>query len=365
MNKKLSNFIFLAIGLVFIISMSVAMQLIKVGNIVMQVIVVVISFSISYLLNSLIHELGRLLTGKITGFKFISFRVFNSITYKGKDGKTKSSSLKNNSKIVEACMYKENNQTFNGLVLLALGGAIFNLLASVGFIVASEFVYDEIVKGLLLIAGITGFFILVISLIPLNTTHGTEGSYLLYAKKNSENLTLHYAYLEYLNHICIESPTTFDINKLSFSSEFNPENPIQTDAIMTTIQYYVYTHNFKKAYEIVTSLEKVIDRIVDKDMFELKLKKIFLETMTNQDDIAQASRDDMNSELKDVAKMKTLDRAIENYAYYKFSNMDEYASEEAYEQAVKLFEKAPFDGLVEEQRKLLDFLKNYRFIDEN
>ena len=57
--------------------------------------------------------------------------------------------------------------------------------------------------------------------------------------------------------------------------------------------------------------------------------------------------------------------SIENYAYYKFSNMDEYASEEAYEQAVKLFEKAPFDGLVEEQRKLLDFLKNYRFIDKN
>ena len=362
MSKKNSNLIFILLAFVMIVFMSVAARLMKIPDILTQISTIVGSFVGGYIVYSLTYELGKYIFGKASGFKFISFRIFTSIRAKNAEGKTKGYYHKHLFKILELFMYKDENKNRKSAVLYCIGGSVLNFIISLALIITASIMKDgDNIRSILFIIAITGIFQISLNLVPMNNSTSNDGSYLKAVKESDESLRLFYTNLDYLNHICKYKPTEFDFNKFTINEKFNPYNPTHVSAYANTVKYLIFKHEFAEAAKLINDNEKINELLIEDIMYDLKLKAIFLKTMLNNNQEAMEDRDNLSGDSKEVSKSKNIDRAIENYAFYKFSNMDEYAAEEAYEQATKLFEKSPYEGLIKEQRELLDFLKIYRF----
>lgn len=363
MNKKLSNTISLLCGVVAIVAMSVTLQLLKTDSIFVRVTIVLVSFFVSYLINHFIHEIGKIIVGKILGFKLISFRLLTSTTQKDESGNKIKGRYYDSMKYIDVKMNKSENRTRKDAILLHIGGGIFNAIFFIIFLVLGLVQEDASLKTIFVIFAINNLYILALTTLPLNTSYSNDGSYLLALLKDEASTDLFYAEMDYLEHIVSNSPTTFDINRFNVES-FNKDNPLHLTAKMNIINNLIYTKKFLEAYEEISKLQEIANDIVDEVSIDVELKRIFLETMTNQDELANQHRDDLPRETRKYEDSKSITRAIESYAYNKFSKLDEYASEEAYARAISLFETAAYKGLVEEQKKFLEFLKTYRFIDK-
>lgn len=362
MSKKNSNILFIVMSLVMIIFMSVAARLMRIPDIITQVSTILGSFIGAFIIFSLTYDLGKYIFAKGAGFKFISYRFFTSIRAKNEEGKTKGYYHKSLFKNIELFMYKDSNKTRKSAVIYCIGGSIFNGIIALALIITGLIMKDgDNIRSVLFIIGITGFFNISLNLVPMNTSTSNDGSYLQVIKSSDESLELFYTNLEYLNHICKYKPTEFEFKRFEVKEKFNPSNPTHAYAFSNLVKYQIFVHNFQEAQRLINSQEDSLSLFIEDIMYDLKLKAIFLKTMLNNDQEALIDRDNLSGDSKDVAKAKNIDRLIENYAFYKFSSMDEYASEEAYDLAINLIEKSPYAGLVKEQKELLDFLKMYRF----
>ncbi|MBQ9731027.1 MAG: hypothetical protein IJV94_02715 [Bacilli bacterium] len=362
MSKKNSNITFIAMAFVMIVFMSVAARLMKIPDIITQVATILGTFIGTFLVFSLTYDLGKYIFAKAAGFRFISYRVLTSIRAKDAEGKVKGFYHKSLFKTIELFMYKDTNKDRKSAVIYCIGGSIFNTIIALALIIVGLVMQDgDNIRSILFISGITGFFCIAMNLVPMNSSTSNDGSYLQAIKSSDESLELFYTNLEYLNHICKYKPTEFDFSRFNIKEEFNPVNPTHANAFINKVKYQIFVHDFAEAQRLINSQDANISLFVEDIMYDLKLKAIFLKTMLNNDEEALIDRDNLSGDSKDASKAKSIDRSIENYAFYKFSSMDEYASEEAYDQAIRLMEKSPYQGLVKEQRELLDFLKMYRF----
>lgn len=363
MSKKNSNIIFIVMSLIMIIFMSVAARLMRIPDIITQVATILGTFVGAFILFSLTYDLGKYIFAKASGFKFVSYRVLTSIRAKNEDGKTKGYYHKSLFKSIELFMYKENNKTRKSAIMYCVGGSIFNGIIALALIVTGLIMKDgNNIRSILFIIGITGFFNIALNLVPMNSSTSNDGSYLQVIKSSDESLELFYTNLEYLNHICKYRPTEFEFKRFEVKENFNPSNPTHAYAFSNLVKYQIFVHNFQEAQRLINSQENNLSLFIEDIMYDLKLKSIFLKTMLNNDQEALIDRDNLTGDFKDAAKAKSIDRLIENYAFFKFSSMDEYASEEAYDLAINLIEKSPYAGLVKEQKELLDYLKMYRFV---
>lgn len=345
-----------------IIFMSVAARLMKIPDVLTQVTTIVGSFIASYIIFALTYELGKYLIAKMEGFKFISFRFFSSVRCINEEGKTKNYKQKVLFKVMDLKMYKDDDKTKKSAIVYCLGGSIFNFIIALALIITASVMKDgNNIRSILYIIGITGLFNIALNIIPMNSTTPNDGSYLKTIVEDDESLKLFYTLMDYHKHLCNHKPTEFDSNKFNLKQYFNPNNPVHAYAYSYQVKHLIYKREFQNAFNLIQRNEINNDLLIDDVMFDLKLKAIFLKTMLNNDAEALEDRDNLTGDSKDAAKAKTIDRAIENYAFFKFSNMDEYAAEEAYDEANKLLEKAPYAGLVKEQKEFLEFLKVYRF----
>ena len=334
----------------------------KISDMITQLAIVLGTFFGAYIVFSLLYELGKYIFGKANGFKFVSFRLSSSIRAKGKENATKGYYQKSNFKTLDLVMYKDKEFSKTSAVMYNIGGSIFNGIIVIALLVTALVMQDgDNIRAVLFISAITGLFVISQNLIPYNNSTSSDGSYLKVISSSDESLRLYYTNLEYMHHICENKPSTFDYTRFIINEEFDPVNPTHATAFVNLVKYYTFKHDFRKANELLEEKSAFITLFVDEIMHDLKLKSIFFKTMI-QDEQAIYEQDNLTGETKDVSKGKTIDRAIENYAFNKFVSMDEYASEEAYDQAIKLFDKSPYDGLIEEQKELLDYLKEYRFI---
>ena len=362
MSKKNSNLIFILISFIMIIFMSVAARLMKIPDVITQVTTIVGSFIGSFIIFNLTYELGKYLIAKMEGFKFISFRFFSSVRCINEEGKTKGYTQKALFKVMDLKMYKEDNKTRKSAVVYCLGGSIFNFILALALIITASVMKDgNNIRSILYIIAITGLFNIALNIIPMNSSTPNDGSYLKTIKESDKSLELFYTLMDYHKYICNHKPTEFDFNKLVLDESFNPNNPIHAYIYLHQIKQLIYKHEFQRAFNLIKENEINNSLLIDDVMHELRLKAIFLKTMMNNDAEALEDRENLTGDSKDAAKSKTIDRAIENYAFFKFSSMDEYAAEEAYDEATKLLDKAPYAGLVKEQKEFLDFLKIYRF----
>jgi len=124
---------------------------------------VVACFCVSVVL----HELGHLVCGKLTGYRFQSFRILNLLWTRDERGKLKVTRCRGVAGILGQCLMVpcEDERDFK-FKLYNLGGGLMNLMISAAAAVPFFMTDNAVAKNVLFAIAYTGLFIGLSSLIP-------------------------------------------------------------------------------------------------------------------------------------------------------------------------------------------------------
>ena len=145
-------------------------------------------FMIFYLafiiLSIVIHELGHLFFGLLTGYRFGSFRLGPFVWFK-EDGKIKLT--KSKSVVAGQCLMEPPTGERFPFVLYNLGGGLLNLITALPFLVVLiSAIPDDTLRGIC-IAGITANIVMVIvNLVPMSSGVPNDGMNVMMALRSED-----------------------------------------------------------------------------------------------------------------------------------------------------------------------------------
>lgn len=212
-------------------------------------------FFVFYQLHIVLHEAGHLVCGLLTGYRFLSFRIF-SFTLIKKDGRLQRKKLKVAGTAGQCLLIppKRNEDGSFPFTLYNLGGGLSNLLFSaialLLFVPASGFA-----AGCLLTFAIAGIFTGIQNLIPRSMPIWNDGKNLLQAKKSAISCDAFYKQLD------LNAKMSNGCSALSFTAaELMPmEGAEPTDLLAVSLIYFRYQQALaleetEAATEILSSL---------------------------------------------------------------------------------------------------------------
>ena len=168
-----------------------------------NIILLLIAGVVVFILQVIIHEAGHLVFGLLSGYKFISFRVFDFKIIKDKNGKLKIRYERlagtGGQCLMRAPEYVEGKFKYK---LYLLGGVIFNVLFSIVFWIILPSYYT-------LLFSLIGFTLAFLNLIPMGFN---DGMTFYHASKDETTRFVLYLQLEYVyyqsigKNLLIEKP---------------------------------------------------------------------------------------------------------------------------------------------------------------
>ena len=181
-----------------------------------NIIFLFIAGVIAFILQVIVHEAGHLVFGLISGYKFISFRVFDFKIIKDENGKLKIRYERlagtGGQCLMRAPEYVEGKFKYK---LYLLGGVLFNLVFSIIFWLVLPSYYT-------LLFALIGFALAFLNLIPMGFN---EGMTYYHASKDETTRFILYLQLEYIyyqsigKNLLIEQPTIVEkINSLEITN---------------------------------------------------------------------------------------------------------------------------------------------------
>ena len=181
-----------------------------------NIILFFITGVIAFILHIIVHEAGHLVFGLLSGYKFVSFRVFDFKIIKDENGKLNFRYEKiagtGGQCLMRASEYVEGKFKFK---LYLLGGVIFNVLFSIVFWIILPSYYT-------LLFALIGFTLAFLNLIPMGFN---DGMTFYHASKDETTRFVLYLQLEYVyyqsigKNLLIERPEIVEkINSLEITN---------------------------------------------------------------------------------------------------------------------------------------------------
>lgn len=333
------------------------------NNHIIGILVFIILFLISGFIQIIVHELGHLFFGLITGYKFLSFRIANLMIIK-KDNKLKLCKMSISGTGGQCIMSPPDIK--NGLVnnlLYNLGGVIFNLLLSILVIIISIFIINPYLKLFLIILSMTGMYFFLINGIPmcLNINNDGYNAYLLWKDKNT-----HYSFWLQLkiNEQIILGKNLRDIPIKWFKlSKKDSNNPI-TNTI--NVFYCSRLMNDKKFNEAYSEMDKLLTSnydIVDIHKYLMMLDCIYCELVDNKKNKYLEMYQDkfLQQFISSMKNFPSVLRVRYTYALIKENNL--LKANDIKEKFEKIALKYPYPADIDIERELMDYAYNIKTND--
>ncbi|RQW18803.1 hypothetical protein EH196_17730 [Bacillus sp. C1-1] len=271
-------------------------------DLVIALIVAVISIPI----HVLIHEAGHLLFGKLSGYRFLSFRLFSYMWVM--DGERIRFKRLTTPGIIGQCLmipppFKEG-EAFPYRLYLA-GGVLLNVLVSIG-VVGLSLIFN--IQSLsILIAATLGAFIACLNLIPISIS---DGATLKKCIKNHDMRWLLYVQLR-VNAEMTQGKRYAELDPrfLNRPMSIDHDDPFQW--FIKFLTYYIELD--KGAYETAwIQLKDMWDQLDTKHFYHPSLKKewLFYRLMTNQ-------LDQLNVEQSFLTGKQLIDRRLQAWYQWK------------------------------------------------
>ena len=294
-------------------------------NIILFLIIGVIAF----ILQIIVHEAGHLFFGLLSGYKFISFRVFDFKIIKDENGKLKIRFERlagtGGQCLMRAPKYVEGKFKYK---LYLLGGVTFNLLFSIIFWLILPNYY-------ILLFALIGFALAFLNLIPMGFN---DGMTFYHASKDETTRFVLYLQLEYVyyqsigKNLLIEKPEVVEkINSL----EITNTNYLTDSLEFIKLDRLEYFFEFDALYNESRKLYIERDNLLPVYKVELMALLVKLISLVNPEDEL----------LEEIMKDKTL------LARLKQKNPQTKNILATYEYGVKLDDEKAL-SLIEEARKL-------------
>ena len=294
-----------------------------------NIIFLLLAGVIAFVLQIIVHEVGHLVCGLISGYKFVSFRVFDFKIIKDENGKLNFRYEKiagtGGQCLMRAPEYVEGKFKYK---LYLLGGVIFNVLFSIVFWLILPSYYT-------LLFALIGFTLAFLNLIPMGFN---DGMTFYHASKDETTRFVLYLQLEYVyyqsigKNLLIERPEIVEkINSL----EITNTNYLTDSLEFIKLDGLEYFFEFNTLYNEARKLYVERDNLLPVYKVELMALLVKLISLVNPEDEL----------LEEIMKDKTL------LARLKQKNPQTKNILATYEYGVNLDDEKAL-GLIAEARKL-------------
>ncbi|CUH92426.1 hypothetical protein [Herbinix luporum] len=207
-----------------------------------------LGFALLYLfffLHIIIHEAGHLVFGLISGYRFLSFRIF-SIIFVKVDGHIvrKRYSLRGTA---GQCLMYPPKREYDGsfpFILYNLGGSIANLIFSVVFIIPIIITDNAIARTIYIAFSMAGILTAATNLLPMNLGVQNDGMNLRRLLKDKYSQECFYLQLK-INADLSDGKSITDYSLDTFSI---PEEADEKDLIVASNYFYSYYWLLAKQY---------------------------------------------------------------------------------------------------------------------
>lgn len=294
-----------------------------------NIILFLITGIIAFVLHIIVHEAGHLFFGLLSGYKFISFRVFDFKIMKDENGKFKIRYERlagtGGQCLMRAPEYIEGKFKYK---LYLLGGVMFNLFFSIIFWLVLPSYYT-------LLFALIGFTLAFLNLIPMGFN---DGMTFYHASKDETTRFILFLQLEYVyyqsigKNLLIEQPEIVEkINSLEIT-----KNNYLTDSLeFIKLEGLEYFFDFDTLYTETRKLFLEREDLLPVYKVELMALLVKLISLVNPEDEL----------LEEIMKDKTL------LARFKQKNPQTKNILATYEYGVKLDDEKAL-GLIAEARKI-------------
>lgn len=225
----------------------------------------------------IIHEAGHLVFGLLTGYKFLSFRIF-SITFIKIDGRIqrKKYSIKGTAGQCILIPPERNEDGSFPFLLYNLGGGLANIIVSIPFIMAAALTDNAVLSTVFIAFSLSGIILGATNLIPMDLGVQNDGM-------NIKGM-LKYRYLQ--DSFYLQLKVYKEMCKGKLITEYDPEifalPDDKADRYTLTAFNYLYSyyrllaeHDFDGAYEYLMELVDKAERFPISMLNSLQAEQLF------------------------------------------------------------------------------------------
>ena len=316
-----------------------------------NIILFLITGIIAFVLHIIVHEAGHLFFGLLSGYKFISFRVFDFKIMKDENGKFKIRYERlagtGGQCLMRAPEYIEGKFKYK---LYLLGGVMFNLVFSIVFWLVLPSYYT-------LLFALIGFTLAFLNLIPMGFN---DGMTFYHASKDETTRFILFLQLEYVyyqsigKNLLIEQPEIVEkINSLEIT-----KNNYLTDSLeFIKLEGLEYFFDFDTLYTETRKLFLEREDLLPVYKVELMALLVKLISLVNPED--ELLEELMNDKTL-LARFKQKNPQTKNIlATYEWGvKLDDEKAMILIEEARKLKNKAPNLYVQNIEMKYCDYLEN-------
>ena len=316
-----------------------------------NIIFLFIAGVIAFILQVIVHEAGHLVFGLLSGYKFISFRVFDFKIIKDENGKLKIRYERlagtGGQCLMRAPEYVEGKFKYK---LYLLGGVLFNLVFSIIFWLVLPSYYT-------LLFALIGFALAFLNLIPMGFN---DGMTYYHASKDETTRFILYLQLEYIyyqsigKNLLIEQPTIVEkINSLEITN-----TNYLTDALeFIKLDGLEYFFEFDALYNESRKLYIERDDLLPVYKVELMTLLVKLISLVNPED---ELLEELMKDKTLLARLKQKNPQTKNIlATYEYGvNLDDEKALGLLAEARKIKNKAPNLYVQNLEMKYCDYLEN-------
>lgn len=254
------------------------------SNPILATIYVIIFIIISFYLSIIIHELGHLVFGLLSGYSFVSFRILSIILVKIKDRYYLKRYHIPGTGGQCLLLPPEVDKDYNyPVTFYNLGGGIFNIVFSIIFFLSFNKVENNFLKLLLFLSSIIGIISAIINLIPLKSEGlFNDGSNLILIKKDYHARRAFFLQLK-INYLLTNGIRFKDMDEDYFTVDKQADynNYIINTIIISKVNYYLDKLDLDSAKEYILELLNSDIKLLDIHVKELKCELLFIETINN------------------------------------------------------------------------------------
>ena len=355
-KKRISNITFFVIcllvgGLIGLVLGAVGPDLEFLNNMTgADVVVLLVSLVIWFFLGIVVHELGHLVCGWLSGYTFGFFRL-GSLSWFTEDSEVKFKRSKNFA-VGQCVMVPPDDEAEFKFLLYNLGGVLFNFLTALIMLLLWFVFPNANLFRIFAIAGVGMNLLLgITNIVPLRS-HGNDGANIASALKSADGRRALYLTL-YINGQLLKGKRLKELDEeiISVYGKLSLENHLVGNALMFEIEYLLETGQAEKALAIAQKINTDNFPVIHGHLFNLFQLLIYVSYLPDFDKARAIYEDE---DFQGFLKMKLPSVSSVLPAYEFFVNNNYEKAEELLDQVKNDVANIPNKG---ERLSLMDYLE--------
>lgn len=254
------------------------------------IIGILVLFFFFIIIHIIIHEAGHMVFGLLTGYRFLSFRIF-SLTFVKKNGRIKRKKYSIKGTAGQCLMYPPKKKADGSFpyALYNLGGGFANLITSIPFVLAAIFTDNLYIRVAFIVFSVAGLLMAATNLIPMDLGLNNDGMNLLSISKGEYYRDSFYLQLM-INAEMSDGKLITDYEYELFDL---PDGANDTNMLTAFNRFYSYywllaNHDYDAAYELLSEMDNKICQYSLASFNLIQAEKLFFMVLHKRqiDDIA-------------------------------------------------------------------------------